>query len=186
MSLFNSHLRSRIFKICPPEMKKPKNRSSLPPRRSDNQKRKLYTGLSADEVRARYGHAFYKGSPKHKLNPHLFGLEPFRGRRGDRTLCDKHSAFSPEDMERVPALMQRALRARLVGSHIWTVDDNGWIYELALTNPANNERHGYPLRPSEAIAETVYRHFQSWALQEGSDADRAAALACRERYGFRT
>jgi hypothetical protein len=65
------------------------------------------------------------------------------------------------------------------------VDDNGWIYELAITNSESGEHHGYPLRPSEAIAETVYRHFQSWALENGSEKDKAAALACRERYGFR-
>jgi hypothetical protein len=69
---------------------------------------------------------------------------------------------------------------------MWTVDDNGWIYELAVTNRTSNERHGYPLRASEAFAETGYRHFQSWVLEHGSDADRAAALACRERYGFRS
>jgi hypothetical protein len=168
------------------EMKRPEIRSTLRPRRSDNEKRRLYFNIAAVEVQARYGSVFYKGSSKHKQNPHLFGLEPFRGRRGDRTLCDKHAAFLPADMERVPMLLQRALSARLVGSHIWTVDDNGWIYELAVTNPTSNEHHGYPLRSSEAIAEIVYRHFHGWALQHGSDSDKGAALACRERYGFRT
>jgi hypothetical protein len=158
----------------------------LPPRRSDNEKRKLYVNITALDVQVRYGTVSYKGSSKHKQNPHLFGLEPFRGRRGDRTLCDKHAGFSPEDMVRVPLLLQRALCARLVGSHMWTVDDNGWIYELAVTNPTSNEHHGYPLRPSEAIAETVFRHFQSWALENGSENDKAAASACRERYGFRS
>jgi hypothetical protein len=87
-------------------------------------------------------------------------------------------------MKRVPALLERALRAQLVGSHMWTVDDNGWIYELAVTNATTNEHHGYPLRPSEAIAEVVFRHFQQWAWENGSESDKAAALACQERYGF--
>jgi hypothetical protein len=87
-------------------------------------------------------------------------------------------------MDRIPALLQRALRARLVGSHIWTVDDNGWIYELVVTNPTTNERHGYPLRPSDPFAVTVYRHFQGWALENGSEIEKAAAVACWELYGF--
>jgi hypothetical protein len=168
------------------EMRKPSTRASLPPRNSDNMKRKIDTSILVAEVRARYGTVSYEGSSKHKLNPHIFGLEPFRGRRGDRTLCDKHALFSPADMRRVPTLLERALRARLVGSHIWTVDDNGWIYELTVTNPTTNEHHGYPLRPFEAFAEIVYRHFQGWVLVHGSHADQAAALACRERYGFRS
>jgi hypothetical protein len=50
----------------------------------------------------------------------------------------------------VSVLLERALGAQLVGSHIWTVDDNGWIYELSVTNVTTNEHHGYPFRSSEA------------------------------------
>jgi len=182
----HSHIWRQAYENHATTMKRPKTRLASPPRRSENAKRKLFINITAVEVRARYRSVSYNGSSKHKQNPHLFGLEPFRGHRGDRTLCDKHASFSPQDIERIPALLQRALRARLVGSHVWTVDDNGWIYELVVTNPTSNERHGYPLRPSEAIAEIVYRHFQSWAFENGSETDKAAALACRERYGFRS
>jgi hypothetical protein len=95
----------------------------------------------------------YKGSSKHKLTPHISGLPPFRGHRGDRTLCSKHASFSSADRKRVPVLLERALGGQLVGSHIWTVDDNGWIYELSVTNVTTHEHHGYPLPSSEAIAE---------------------------------
>jgi hypothetical protein len=167
-------------------MKKPISRENLPSRKSENRKQKLNTMINSHEARARYGTPVYEGSSKHKQNPHLFGLEPFRGHRGDRTLCDKHASFSPIDMKRIPVLLERALRVPLVGSHLWTVDDNGWIYELAVTNATTNEHHGYPLRHSDAIAEIVFRHFQRWAFQEGSEGDRAAASACQQRYGFRS
>jgi hypothetical protein len=166
-------------------MRRPSPRADLPPRTSDNVKRQLAQGLAAEDVYAQFGATTYGGSSKHKQNPHLFGLEPFRGIRGDRTLCDKHASFRPSDMARIPALLDRALRASLVGSHIWTVDDNGWIYELAITNPATHERHGYPLRPAEAIAEIVFRHFKVWAANGGSASDKAAALACQKLYGFK-
>ncbi len=37
----------------------------------------------------------YEGSSKHKLHPHLFGLEPFNGGRDDATLCDE-ADFRPD------------------------------------------------------------------------------------------
>ena len=165
-------------------MKRPSPRAALPPRTSDNQKRRLAQDLTAEDVYARFGATIYCGSSKHKQNPHLFGLAPFRGIRGDRTLCDKHAAFRPSDMARIPDLLDRALRAGLVGSHMWTIDDNGWIYELSVTNSGTHERHGYPLRPSEAIAEVVFRHFKAWAVGAGSDKDMTAAVACQRLYGF--
>lgn len=165
-------------------MRRPSPRADLRPRTSDNAKRHLDTNLTAEQVRAQFGATTYCGSPKHKQNPHIFGLEPFRGNRGDRTLCDSHASFQPSDMARIPVLLDRALRSGLVGSHMWTIDDNGWIYELALTNATTSERHGYPLRPSEAIAELVFQHFASWATVNGDDSDRNAVHACRTLYGF--
>jgi hypothetical protein len=166
-------------------MRKPSSRNNLPPRKSDNLKRKLAKNPSEVDVNTQFGATTYGGSSKHKRNPHLFGLEPFQGIRGDRTLCDEHASFGISDMARIPALLNRALQASLVGSHMWTVDDNGWIYELAITNVTTSERHGYPLRASEAIAEIVFRHFKAWAMQSGSSNDMSAALACQARYGFK-
>ena len=127
----------------------------------------------------------YKGSSKHKRNPAIFGLEPFRGDRGDATLCDEHAGFRPNDMAKVPAMIDRGLRAGLIGTNLWTVSDDGWIFEGRLTNVAQVEYHGYPVRPSEAIAEPVYRRFKSWAEVEGEPADRRAAENCAALYRFR-
>ncbi len=167
-------------------MKKPKPRLDIPPRSNDNRKPKLYEVMDTEALAALFDGMTYEGSSKHKQLPHLFGLEPFRGDRGDRTLCDRHAAFRPSDFARVPRMLARARAASLVGNFIWTVDDNGWIYELAITNAGLNQYHGYPLRPSEAIAEKVFIRFHAWAELHGEVEDVAAARACRNFYGFRS
>ena len=42
-----------------------------------------------------------------------------------------------------------------------------------------NEYHGYPVRPSEAIAELVYKRFSAWAIAHGNPQDQQAARACK-------
>lgn len=166
-------------------MKKPKPRPDIPPRSNENRKRKLFDMMSTEQLATFFAGRKYEGSPKHKQNPHLFGLEPFRGERGDRTLCDAHARFSADDFARLPRLLERAQAASLVGNFVWTVDDNGWIYELAVTNAGQNQYHGYPVRPSEAIAEKVFIRFRDWAALHGSAQDKAAAQVCQSFYGFR-
>ena len=126
-------------------MRKPKKRPDLPSRRSDNDNRKLDTNPNSQKIAELLGCAHYVGSSKHKRNPHLFGLRPSNGKRGDETLCDEHAGFAPDDMQSVSAMLQRGLRAGLVGGRvIWAVADNGWIFEARLTNVVTFEYHGYP------------------------------------------
>ena len=166
-------------------MKKPPTRREVPPRSSDNTKRRLYDIMDSDQLAALFADMNYEGSSKHKLHPHLFGLAPFRGDRGDRTLCDTHAGFGPNDRARVLKLLGRARSASLVGNFIWTIDDNGWIYELAVTNVAQKQYHGYPLRPGEAICQPVFSRFEAWVRLGGSQPDADAAGACKSFYGFR-
>ena len=129
----------------------------------------------------------YEGSPKHKRHPHLFGLEPFNGDRDDATLCDE-ADFQPDQMADIPALVQRGIRAGLIGHTerlLWTVADDGWIFEARETNRETAEFHGYPILPEESIGRLVFNRFANWADAHGSAADRAAATACRLRYRFR-
>lgn len=165
-------------------MKKPPKRSDIPPRHGDNNKRRLALGVSADEIAVLIASVNYGGSPKHKRNPTIFGLEPFNGTRGDATMCDDHADFQPKDMARIPALIARGLSAGLVGTNLWTVDDSGWIYEARLTNAAQSQYHAYPVRPAEAIAEPVYRRFNEWAEAHGAASDKQAAQNCMALYGF--
>lgn len=166
-------------------MRKPPKRSDTPPRKSDNAKRRLAPEVSQDTIAELLGSVSYQGSPKHKRNPSIFDLEPFRGDRGDATLCDEHANFQIADMARIPALIKRGLRAGLVGSNLWTVGDDGWIFEGRVTNAGQSEYHGYPVRPTEAIAEPVYRRFKAWADREGDDTDKQAANNCAALYRLR-
>ena len=129
----------------------------------------------------------YEGSSKHKRHPHLFGLEPFNGERDDATLCDE-ADFRPDQMGEIPALAQRGIRAGLIGHTariLWTVADDGWIFEARETNPETAEFHGYPVLPEESIAPLAVDRFSPWADDLGTPVDRSAATACRLRYDFR-
>jgi hypothetical protein len=166
-------------------VKKPLKRPDIPPRSRDNDKRRLVKDVSSSQIAELRESVKYGGSPKHKRNPRRFGLEPFHGDRGDATLCDEHASFRPEDMALVPKLIQRGLRAGLIGTNLWTVGDSGWIFEARVTNVAQSEYHGYPVRPSEAIAEPVYRRYCAWAQAEGDLSDKQAARNCADLYRFR-
>lgn len=168
-------------------MRKPPSRTEIPPRNRDNNKRRLEKEVQPAIVALLREKVSYGGSPKHKRNPTIFGLEPFLGERGDSTLCDEHANFQLGDMAKISALIHRGLQAHLVGKNglLWTVADGGWIFEGRLTNPVTSEYHGYPVRPSEAIAEPVYRRFQEWAYTRGDNTDREAANNCAALYGFK-
>ena len=130
---------------------------------------------------------WYEGSSKHKLHPHLFGLEPFNGERDDATLCDE-ADFQPAQMAEVPTLIERGISAGLIGHTrriLWTVADDGWIFEARETNPDTAQFHGYPILPEESIARLVFDRFALWANERGTPADRAASASCGLRYGFR-
>jgi len=173
-------------------MKEPTPRSKLPPRSSDNEKRRLHPAPIEATVVQLLKNAKYHGISKHKANPQQFGLPAYGKPRGDATLCDDHANFQPTQMANVPALLARGITAGLIGkvevqgipTMVWTVADDGWIFEARITNPAQADYHGYPVRSSEAIAEKVYRRFADWAVLAGGGAEKAAAGNCKELYGF--
>jgi hypothetical protein len=57
-------------------------------------------------------------------------------------------------------------------------------FEARVTNVGLADYHGYPVRPSEGIAELVYRRFKEWTLNDGGASDRQAAVNCQALYGF--
>lgn len=156
-------------------------------RRSDNEKRRLLREPSDELVRVMMESAWYRGSSKHKLHPHLYGLPPLNGNRGDATLCDE-ADFDPERMAEIPALIRRGIRAGLIGHTkriVWTVADDGWIFEARETNRDTAEFHGYPILANEVIARAVFNRFSNWATEHGTPQDRSASDSCQLRYGFR-
>jgi hypothetical protein len=88
--------------------------------------------------------------------------------------------------------LARGIAAGLIGkveiqgvpTMLWTISDQGWIFEARITNVGLADYHGYPVRPSESIAEQVYNQFKDWAGAQGGDADRRAVVNCCALYGF--
>lgn len=162
-------------------------RRPLHRRKSDNEKRRLWPDPPQSVIERMLNTVWYHGSSKHKLHPHLFDLPPFLGSRGDATLCDD-ADFDPDDMKDVPMLLRRGIRAGLIGHTgrlLWTVADDGWIFEARETNHATGEYHGYPVLRSEAIAQKVFRRFSRWANAQGDATERSASAFCKLRYVFR-
>jgi len=170
-------------------MKKPKPRIDIPPRNSDNVKRRLHAAPDAALIARLSGAARYAGYAKHKAAPEAFGLEPHRKPRGDGTLCDRDAGFTPSQVPSIPRLLRRGIQAGLIGESpriIWTIGDDGWIFEGRITNAEQDEYHGYPVRPTEPIAEAVYRRYLIWAGVYGNLEDKEAASRCQAMYGFKS
>jgi hypothetical protein len=166
-------------------MKRPPTRRDK--RRPDNVKRRLLSVPESELLQRLMDSARYRGSFRHKKHPLAFGLEISPGSaRGDATLCDEHAGFTPAKASTIPMLVQRGLRAGLVGrgNLIWTVGDDGWIFEGRPTNVVTSEYHGYPVLEGESIARLVYKRYSEWARTLGSNRDRNAAEQCKIRYRF--
>lgn len=156
-------------------------------------KRKLRVpALNRDALDALSGRAQYEPYAKHKRHPRAFGLEPISEISDDPTYCDEHAGFTPDDMARIPGLMCRGIAAGLTSKAesggnprlLWSIDDNGWVYEARLTNEGQALYHGYPLLPGDPVANKVISRYRDWAY--GRDDIQAAtkiADAAQERYG---
>ncbi len=93
-------------------------------------------------------------------------------------------------MARAPALLKRGIDAGLFGKTkkkgdpglLWSVDDNGWIYEAQITNPGHAVYHAYPVLPNEAIARKVLMRYTDFVDQQGTTVLTASLDAARRRY----
>lgn len=166
---------------------RPATRSNLPARHSNNEKRRLLANPPPAYIAQLQQNIIYQPYSKHKQNPHLYGLEPFLGTRGDATLCDRDANFQPAHIPLIRPMIHRGLQAGLVGENgiIWAVANNGWIYEGRITNIVQTEYHGYPVRRTEPIAVLVYRRFRDWVQVHGNQLAHQAVQQCKTLYGFR-
>lgn len=143
-------------------MKRPRTRRDE--RRPDNFRRRLLAPLGDELLERLRDSVHYRGSEKHKMHPLAFGLSISGGPKGDATLCDTHAGFTGEMVCTIPRLIERGLRAGLVGHGdlIWTVGDDGWIFEGRPTNVLTSEYHGCPVLEWESIARPVYNRSHLW------------------------
>ncbi len=127
---------------------------------------------------------------KHKRHPHLYDLKRYEGEDEDPTYCDEHAGFGPSDIPRALPLLKRGIAAGLFGkgtkkgdpSLLWTVDDNGWIYEAQITNPGYGLYHAYPVLPNEAIAGKVLMRYADYVTQQNDPVLNLSLVAARKRY----
>ena len=157
-----------------------------------NDPRRLSRVMPTAEARARLAaNVHYVPYAKHKKHPDAYSLKAYEGEDEDATYCDDHAGFRPADMDRVSMLLQRGVHAGLFGQSlkaegdpgmIWTVDDNGWIYEGELTNPGYGGYHGYPVLPNEAIAKRVLARYADYLAELGDPFLNASLRLARKRY----
>lgn len=131
----------------------------------------LPTTASRVELSAR---VTYGGYSKHKFNPTAYKLSPYAGQDEERTYCDAHANFGKEKLYRIPALLVRGVMLGLwsdqnngdAPSLLWTLDENGWIFELRITNSGQAQYHGYPVLPGDAFARHVLVRAREVAFNE--------------------
>jgi hypothetical protein len=93
-------------------------------------------------------------------------------------------------MARTPELLRRGIEAGLIGANenqgdptlLWTIDDNGWIYEARITSPGNALYHAYPVLPGEAIARKVIARFRVRAYELNDQTLIGAFQRAQEKY----
>ena len=142
----------------------------MPDRSSDNDKRALIEEMPDPAERARLAaDVRYRGYGKHKRNPYIWKVAAYHGDAEDSTYCED-AGLLPADLSRALRVIRRGISAGLFGDQIdgdnptilWTIDDDGWIFELRLTNRDQAEYHGYPVRLNDAMARRVIIRFGDW------------------------
>lgn len=132
---------------------------------------------------------------KHKFIPTAYKLRPYAGPDVERTYCDAHASFGKDDFVRIPDLLKRGVMLGLwsdqndgdVPRLLWTIDENGWIFELRITNSGQAQYHGYPVLPGDAFARHVLVRAREVAFAEGEfsvdqDLKAQAAVAAAETF----
>lgn len=163
--------------VCQPasatSMRRPPEPRDLPPRSSENDKRSLCPHSPTEQaINALRADADYEGYGKHKRTPEIWKLDRFQGYAPDRTFCED-AGFTLADRDRILPLLRRGIEAGLfseqerqgVPAKLWTIDDNGWIYEFAITNVSTPLYHAYPVRRTDAMARKVIDRFELHALR---------------------
>lgn len=173
--------------------KKPAPRIVVQRSRDNANRRLLATVPTAARRTELSAQASYGPYSKHKFNPTAYKLKPYAGPDTERTYCDAHAKFGVGDFVRIPTLLNRGVMLGLwsdqrngdVPSLLWTIDDNGWIFELRITNPGQAQYHGYPILPGDAFARHVLVRAREVAFAEGEfpldqDPNAHAAIAAAE------
>lgn len=171
-------------------------RRAVPERSRNNPKRRLLAVVPNFDERVELAkRANYGAYSKHKFYPQAYGLRPYEGQDDERTFCDAHARFKPEDCARIPLLLRRGIGLGLWSERgdedgpalLWTIDDTGWIFELRVTNAGLAEYHGYPVVPGDAFALHVLTRAREVAFPSGDsqiqdDPNLSSAIIAAEAF----
>lgn len=131
-----------------------------------NPKRRIrkWEGNAAD---ISYGKALaaevhYTGNPAHKRDPGDFDLTPPSAARQNATLCDDAGLFKRKDAK---LLLRNGAKKGLVDARskgefpllIWSVNDDGIVFEAQLENAEQGDYHGYPMPISDPLRPDILR-----------------------------
>jgi len=160
-------------------------------RSSDNDPRALCEPAPQVGARQRLAcKARFSPYAKHKRNPSAYGLKAWAGGQEDPSYCDDHAGFHSGDLARAGMLLKRGILAGLWGdklkkgdpNRLWSVDDNGWIYEAQITNPGYALYHAYPVQPTEAIARKILARYQDYVSAQKDPVLKTSLTLALERY----
>lgn len=106
----------------------------------------------------------YVGSANHKLHPGNYGFSPPQNPRPSKTPCD---ALRPVLKEEAQALFLRGIELGMVSDfpadgvpkYVWSVDDDGEVYEIKTKPGRETDYHGYRVANDE-------REMRAYVLRE--------------------
>ena len=106
----------------------------------------------------------YTGNPAHKRDPGDFNLTPPAASRKNATLCDDAGVFKHREAIR---LLKDGAKNGLVDSRsdgefpllIWSVRQDGVVFEAELENCVRGDYHGYPMPLRDPFRTEVLQAF---------------------------
>jgi hypothetical protein len=107
----------------------------------------------------------YGGNGEHKLHAADYGIAPPPTPRPGKTLCDAEGPFPQATALALlkagaaKGMVSRQLRRRLP-QLIWSVADDGTVYESQLENSALASYHGYPMPAADPFRERVLEEWR--------------------------
>lgn len=143
-------------------------------RRRTNPKRRLHPSPLRERLEELEQSVSYGGHPHHKRSPGDFGLTPPASPRPNKSLCDGVGIF--QRAEATQHLLEGIKRGAISADadqgfprHIWSLTEDGRVLEARCDNFAIGQYHGYPLEPSDPMAELVIQRWKK--MDENVNAD---------------
>lgn len=143
------------------------------PRAGNNPKRRVSPAgtLTEEGKRALLANAKYVGSGHHKRNPADYGLERTNP-RPTKSLCDLVRIIPLSEAQE---LLRRGIQAETVSTlaydgfpkYIWSVSEDGEIYEAKTDSSTPGDYHGYPLEDEDDFRAYIRRVWEQRCQTRG-------------------